>query len=211
MLLEAIELIRALWTGNEITFDGDFYSTRKARLYTPPISDIPLYVLSLVPESASFAGMYGDGLMTVASDPEVTKSIVKYFELGAREAGKDPETMPRLIEVNVAYTDDKDTVIRSFSEYWAGAVVPAMFNQNIYTPKMSETNGAVVGKDILMKKLCVSGDPEDHVKFVQQYIDMGFTHIFFHCAGPDQRDFLVGYGKDVLPRIRKEATQTVAI
>lgn len=209
MMLEAIKLIRALWTGGEVTFDGTYYATRKARLYTPPKSRIPLYVSSLVPESAAFAGMHGDGLITVANDPNTTRQIVNNFEEGAREMGKDPKTMHRLIEVSVAYTDDKDAAVRCFNEYWAGAMVPALFNQNIYTPKMSEMNGSVVGRDTVLKKLCISGNPDDHVRFAQQYIDMGFTHLFFHSAGPDQRDFIVGYGKDVLPRIRQRQAQAI--
>jgi coenzyme F420-dependent glucose-6-phosphate dehydrogenase len=207
MMLEAIQLIRALWTGGEVTFDGNYYSTRKARLYTPPVSDIPVYVSSLVPESAAFAGIYGDGLITVAADPDITKQIVKNFEEGAREMGKDPAAMPRLIEVSVAYTDDKDAATGCFLEYWAGAMIPAMFNQNIYTPKMSEVNGSVVGGDTVLQKFCISGDPDDHVKFARQFIDMGFTHIYFHSAGPDQRDFIVGYGRDVLPKIRQQQAQ----
>lgn len=209
MMLEAIQLIRALWTGDEITFDGIFYSTRKARLFTPPVSNIPLYISSLVPESAAFAGRHGDGLITMANDPDTVKQVVENFDDGAREMGKDPASMPRLIEINVAYTDDKDAAVESFREYWAGAMVPALFNQNIYTPKMSEQNGSVVGPDTIMQKLCISGNAEDHVKFAQQYIDMGFTHLYFHCAGPDQRDFIVGYGKDVLPRIRQRQAQRV--
>jgi len=210
MMLEAIQLIRALWTGGEVTFEGNYYSTRKARLYTPPRSRIPLYISSLVPGSAEFAGVHGDGLMTVASgNLDMTKEIVENFEDGALSVGKDPKTMPRQIELNVAYTDDKDTAVRCFKEYWAGAMVPALFNQNIYTPKMSEMNGSVVGTDSVMKMTCISGDIEDHVNFVQQYIDMGFTHIYFHSAGPDQRDFLVGYGKDVLPLIKQRQTEQV--
>ncbi len=209
MMLEAIQLIRALWTGGEVTFDGNYYVTRKARLYTPPVSRIPLYVSSLVPESAGFAGMHGDGLVTVAGDLETTRQIVKNFDEGARKMGKDPSNMPRLIELNVAYTDDFDAAARCFTEYWAGAMVPALFNQNIYTPKMSEMNGAVVGKDTLRQRLCISASPDDHVKFAQQYIDMGFTRIYFHSAGPDQRDFLVGYGRDVLPKIKQRQAQAI--
>lgn len=208
-LLEAIDLIRALWTGGEVTFDGIYYSTRKARLFTPPKTDIPLYISSLVPESASFAGIHGDGLITVGGQPDRAKQILENFEDGARHAGKDPTVMPKLIELNVAYTDDIDLAINVFKDYWAGAVVPAMFNQNIYTPKMSEMNGSVVGSDVLTHHMCISGNPEDHVKFAQQYIDMGFTHLYFHTAGPDQRDFIVGYGKDVLPIIRRKQAQKV--
>jgi len=34
-LIEAIRLIRALWSGEEVTFERNYYQTRKAKLYTP--------------------------------------------------------------------------------------------------------------------------------------------------------------------------------
>jgi coenzyme F420-dependent glucose-6-phosphate dehydrogenase len=204
MLLEAIKLIRALWTGEEVTFDGIYYLTRKAKLYTRPSEAIPIYVSSLVPESAEFAGRHGDGLFTVGGNsPEVYKKMLESFEAGAREAGRDPDKMPRLIELGVAYTDDREAAISSRRGYWAGALIPAMYSQRIYTPKMSERNGSVVGSEIIEQKTLISADPAEHMELANRYIDMGFTHLFFHCAGPDQLEFIKSYGRDVLPKIRR--------
>ncbi len=211
MMVEAIGLIRELWKGGEVTFNGDYYRTRSARLYTPPLSSIPIYVSSLVPESARVAGMHGDGLITVAGDPENVRQIVKNFEKGALDAGRNPGSMPRLVELSVAYTADRDAAIRCFREYWAGAMVPAMFSERIYTPRMSERNGMVVGDDTITRKSCISPNPDEHVKFALKYIEMGFTHLIFHCAGPSQGDFIARYGRDVLPRIRQmQAQEAVA-
>lgn len=203
MLAEAIDLIRALWSGQQITYDGTYYETRKAKLYTPPASQIPLYVSSRVPGSAAFAGQYGDGLITVGgSEPEQYKEILKNFDDAARSEGKDPSKMPKQIELNVAYTDDTDAAIECQKKYWAGSFIPALFDQKIYTPKMSQENGKMVGADTIMKTSCISGKAEDHIKYAQQFIDLGFTTLFFHSAGPDQRSFLQRYGSDVLPQIR---------
>src|SRR5947209_11891777 len=60
-LAEAIDLIRTLWSGEEVTYEGQYYQTRKSKLFTPPASRIPLYVSTMVGESATFAGKYGDG------------------------------------------------------------------------------------------------------------------------------------------------------
>ena len=204
MVQEAIELIRQLWSGGYVTFDGAFYSTRKAKLYTPPKTTIPIIMSSLVPESASFAGTYGDGLFTVAGpDLSVIREIVEKFEEGASNAGKDPVSMPRMIELNVIYASDTKEAIADFRKFWAGAIVPAMFNQNIYTPSMSEMNGSVVGDDTILKRLCVSDDPREHIQYIQQFIDLGFTHLYFHTAGHRQLDFIKSYARDVLPAIRQ--------
>jgi coenzyme F420-dependent glucose-6-phosphate dehydrogenase len=209
MLAEAINLIRALWTGDEVSYEGHFYETRKARLYTRPQQPIPLYVSSLVPNSAWFAGRHGDGLLTTGGETDdIYQEILENFAEGARQAGKDPSGMPRMIELNVAYTDDEQSAIAAMKQYWAGSFVPALYDQKVYTPAMSAKNGKVVGSDAIKQAMCLSADPEEHVKFALRYIKVGFTTLFFHCAGPDQRGFLSGYGRDVLPRIRQAAQLT---
>jgi len=79
----------------------------------------------------------------------------------------------------------------------------AMYLQNIYTPKMAAINGAVVGADMIKDHLCISADPEEHAKYVQRHIDLGFDRLYFHSAGPDQYEFIEGYGQNVLPLIRE--------
>lgn len=202
-LVEALALIRALWTGQETTFRGRFFNTCKARLYTRPETPIPLYVSSLAPGSAAFAGKHGDGLLTVGGQPpRVYEQMLREFATGAREAGKDPDRLPHLIEVPVEFTDDIAGAIQSRKRYWAATFLPALFNQKIYTPAMAELNGAAVGGDTIKERACISSNPEEHVRFAQRYIDLGFDQLIFHAAGPDQRAFLDAYGREVLPRLR---------
>ena|SRR5437763_11067321 len=207
-LAEAIELIRALWGGGPVSFEGKYYETRQARLYTPPASPIPLYVSALVPNSAAFAGKHGDGLLTVGGkQPHIYQALIRNFEQGARAAGKDPVKMPRMIELNVAYTEDIEGAIREQLKYWASTYIPALFDQKIYSPAMAQQNGEVVGAETVKKTGCFSSNPEDHVKYVQQYINLGFDSIIFHSAGPDQRAFLENYARDILPRLRALAQE----
>lgn len=206
MMQEAIELIRTLWSGEKVSFGGIYYTTRKAKLYTLPDKPIPLYISALVPSSAEFAGRHGDGLITAGGKkPEEYKKILENFDAGAREAGKDPSKMSKLVELWTEYTDDTKRAVEFMKKYWAGSFVPALYNQKIYTPEMSEENGMAVGSDTILQQSCISSKAEDHVEFARKYIDLGFTHIYFHSASPDQKSFLEWYGKDVLPKIRESA------
>ena len=204
-LIEAIKLIRALWSREEVTFKGKYYQTRKAKLYTPPASPIPIYYSTLSPRSAEDAGKYADGFITVGGkQPDLYKQILKNFENSAKEAGKDPSKMPRMVELNVEYTDDLETAIQYQQKYWAGTYIPALFDQKIYTPQMSAENGQAVGPDTIKKASCVSANAEDHIKFARQYIDLGFDQLFFHSAHPDQGTFLERFARDVLPQLRQK-------
>jgi coenzyme F420-dependent glucose-6-phosphate dehydrogenase len=207
-LAEAIDLMRSLWTGDEITFDGFYYQTRKARIWTLPQEAIPIYVSSLVPASAGFAGEQGDGLITTGGhEMPHYHQIIQNFDEAARNEGKDPASLPRMIELNVAYTNDTQSAVQAFEKYWAGSFVPALFDQKIYTPQRSAENGKVVGTDTIKRMSLISGNADDHVKYAQQYIDAGFTDIIFHSPGPDQRAFIEHYGRDVLPRLRQQQAQ----
>lgn len=205
MMVEAINLIRELWTGEKVSFEGCYYQTRKAKLYTLPKNEIPIYISSLVPESAYVAGYYGDGLLTVGQgeDTEKPKQILAQFERGAQDAGKDPENMPKAVELFVDYGVNVEEAISNFQEYWAGAAVPALFLNKIYTPEMSAENGKVVGPDTIRKQACMSENPEDHINFIKKYIDAGYTHLYFHSVASDQVAFLEAYGKDILPALKE--------
>jgi len=202
-LIESIELMRGLWSGEQVTFEGKYYQTHKAKLYTPPVSPVKIIFSALAPHAAEFAGKYGDGLWSVGGkQPALYKEMIQNFEESAKQAGKNPATMPRLIELNVAYTENVDAAVQEQLKYWAGTYIPAMYDEKIYTPKMSQENGAVVGADTVLKTGCFSPKIEDHIKFAQQYVDLGFDCLIFHCPGPDQRGFLEGYAKDVFPKLR---------
>lgn len=213
-LAEAIELIRALWTGEKVTHKGEHYETHDAKLYTLPEEPIPLYISSLVPESARFGGEYGDGLITAGGeDPDTYKEMLRNFAAGAKAAGRNAARAPRMIELSVAYTDDVDAAIEARKDFWAGTFVPAMFTERIHTPELSEKNGKVVGNETIKEAGCFSADPDEHVKYAKKYIDMGFDHLIFHSAGPDQQAFIESYGRDVLPKLRgrsKESSNATA-
>ena len=68
-LIEAITIIRQLWSGESVSFKGKYY-TVDAKLYDPPPQPIPLLTAANGRKSMRLAGQYGDGLVT---DPETWK------------------------------------------------------------------------------------------------------------------------------------------
>lgn len=204
-MIEAIELIRELWTGEKVSFDGCYYRTKKSKLYTLPKNEIPIYISSLVPESAYVAGYYGDGLLTVGGrrSLERCKQILSQFEKGAQDAGKNVESMPKAIEVSVEYGVDIEASIENRNKFWAGAKVHALYLNKIYTPEMSAQNGKIVNIENLRKNGCFSESPEEQIKFVKKFIDIGFTHVYVHSAASDQIAFIKAYGKDILPTLKE--------
>ncbi|MEA2125526.1 MAG: coenzyme F420-dependent glucose-6-phosphate dehydrogenase, partial [Solirubrobacteraceae bacterium] len=103
-LSEAIKLIRALWEGERVDFEGDYYRTEKATIYDRPDQPVPIYVAASGPLAAKLAGRAGDGLIvTSGKDPELYAKLTAAMEEGAEGAGRDAGTIKRMIEVKVSY------------------------------------------------------------------------------------------------------------
>src|SRR6266480_606206 len=70
MLEEAVDVIRKLWSGEEITHRGEHYTVEEARLYTLPDERPEIYVAASKPQAAELAGRIGDGLISTAPNEE---------------------------------------------------------------------------------------------------------------------------------------------
>ncbi len=85
MLEEAIELMRDLWRGKDITRHGAHYTVENARIYTTPPDEIPVIVSAFGPESGALAARIGDGFMSTAPDAE----LVGAYEREGRHGPED--------------------------------------------------------------------------------------------------------------------------
>jgi alkanesulfonate monooxygenase SsuD/methylene tetrahydromethanopterin reductase-like flavin-dependent oxidoreductase (luciferase family) len=79
--IEAIELIRRLWTGDMVTHRGAHYTVETARIYTRPDGEIPIVVSAFGPKALRLAAEHGDGWMTGGSDAEM---LARYRSAGGK-------------------------------------------------------------------------------------------------------------------------------
>ncbi|HET7028560.1 MAG TPA: TIGR03557 family F420-dependent LLM class oxidoreductase [Candidatus Limnocylindrales bacterium] len=83
-LSEAIEIIRALLAGEKVTHDGRYYTVDRAKLYSPPLHGVPIWMAAGGPQSATMAGREADGLIVSVKDPAeaIEKSIAPFKAAG---------------------------------------------------------------------------------------------------------------------------------
>ena len=62
---EAVTLIRTLWRGERISFEGEYYRTEKATIYDRPEIEVPIYVAA----PARWSRAMPDGRATASSAP----------------------------------------------------------------------------------------------------------------------------------------------
>ena len=203
-LREAIQLMRRLWSEERVSFDGTFYKTRNATVYDTPAGVIPLYVAAGGPQMARYAGRVADGLICTSGKGEALyrEQLLPAFEDGARQAGRDPASLDKLIEVKVSFDTDRQRALED-TRHWGALALSAEEKTGVEDPLEMERLADALPTERTASRWIVSTDPEEHVERIRFYADLGFTHLVFHAPGPDQRRFLDLYAERILPRLRQ--------
>ncbi len=193
-LIEAVTVIRALWTGQAVSHKGKHYSVN-AKLYDPPPRPIPLLIAANSRKSIPLAARHGDGLIT---DPNTWKEHKAEWESAARQAGKNPADMPVLVE-SFAVVGDKSEA-RKAAELWR--FLPKAFKglHNIPDPSAIQREAeSEISIEKVIDEWTVGTDPAAHIQAIKELFDSGVTIVNIHTGQQDQKRAIEFYGSKVLP------------
>lgn len=87
---EYIELVKALWSGENVNFHGDFFKAENLQLGFKLVNQIPIYIAGLSPEFLEFAGKAGDGalLSPALATVETTRRMSASVKAGEASANR---------------------------------------------------------------------------------------------------------------------------
>jgi len=199
-MFEAIEIIGKLFSGKEVKHDGRFFKMETSRLWTMPDKAPPIYVATAGPITAKRTGKLADGIITVGAPEEKIEGIFGKFAEGAREAGKDPSTMPKILQLHLSWAEtDAEAIANAVTEWPNGGMKFA--KQDIRSPKDFEQMAQLVHPEDFAGRMLMSADPEIHRREIQKFLEMGFDRIYLQNAGRNQAAWIDVFGREVLPKL----------
>ena len=202
-LRESVDLMRALWTGDRVTFEGEYYHTVGASIYDVPKGGIPVYIAAGGPLVARYAGRAGDGFICTSGKGMdlYTEKLMPAVREGAAKAGRTAEDIDRMIEIKISYDTDPELALQN-TRFWAPLSLTAEQKHDITDPIEMEAAADALPIEQIAKRWIVASDPDETVELIKPYIDAGLNHLVFHAPGHDQRRFLDLFERDLAPRLR---------
>ncbi len=200
-LVESIEVIRRLFSGKVVKHHGEHFTVESARLYTLPPSPPPIYIATSGPIMSERTGRIADGIITVGAPDEKIHGLLARFEKGAREAGKDPAAMPRIMQLHVSWADSREAAVEQAVREWPNGGM-AFPKADIRNPEDFEAMAKIVRAENFEGRVFMSADLGEHTAHIQHYIDLGFEEVYVHNVGRNQQAFIEAYAREVLPRLR---------
>ncbi len=188
-LEEAMAVMRDLWTGETTSHHGTHYTVENARLYTVPDDQPTVIGSAFGPQTARWVADSADGLW--CSGPR--SEPVEAYE----DAGGDGPTYTQL---HGCYAESEDEAIETIYKQWPNGSLPGELGQELPTPAHFEQATQLVEKeDIDESGTTTEPDPQAHIDSIEQAIDAGYDHVYYHQIGPDQERALEFYETEVLP------------
>jgi coenzyme F420-dependent glucose-6-phosphate dehydrogenase len=202
-LREALALIRALWSEQDVSFQGEYYTTVGATIYDRPEQPVPIYVAAGGPVAARFVGRVADGLICTSGKGMqlYTEKLLPAVAEGAAAAARDPDRIDRMIEIKLSYDRDPDNALQN-CRFWAPLSLTAEQKSGVDSAVEMERLADKLPIEQVARRWIVASDPDAAMLQIQPYLDAGFNHLVFHGPGDDQVRFLNQFAEDVLPRLR---------
>ncbi|GLW63812.1 LLM class F420-dependent oxidoreductase [Actinomadura rubrobrunea] len=190
-LEEAVEIIRALFGGRQVTHRGRHFRVDTARLYTLPDAPPPIYLSGFGDRAAALAGRIADGYMTTKPDPGPIQSF--------RSAGGHGKPMQAGLQT--CWGEDEGQAVKTAHRLWRVTQIEGEALQLLPLPRHFDQLGGLVTEEMVRRNVPCGPDPERHAAAIRPFVEAGFDEIYISQMGPEPDGFFEFYRDQVLPRL----------
>lgn len=196
---EALEIMRRLLDGEKLTYEGTWYRTDRAKLYSPPISNLPIWMAAGGPKSAVLAATMADGIITSVRDPETTRErVIDPAMRAAAEAGRDVPTIAA--GRWTVRADSPDDAWKALGA-WRGLRAPGRLEA--VDPADLRRRADDLEREQVLSSYTMVSTPEGYVDAYRPLVtDLGADVVTIQTTSLDQEATIALLGTDVLPELR---------
>jgi probable non-F420 flavinoid oxidoreductase len=189
-LRECVDVMRALWRGEEVSHRG-LVVVDRARIWSLPDEPPRLVAGAVSVETAAWAASWADGLITVNQPPEVLRRLIDAY----RDAGGRGD-----LHLHLSWARDDDTALAVACERWRSNCLPNSLSWDLETPEQFEAATRFVPPEEVARNVLVSSDPGLLAARLREFQQLGFTELYLHPVGADE-EFIDVFGAKVLPQL----------
>ncbi|HHC07846.1 MAG TPA: TIGR03557 family F420-dependent LLM class oxidoreductase [Actinobacteria bacterium] len=201
---EALEIMRRLLDGEKLTYEGTWYRTDRAKLYSPPVGPVPIWMAAGGPKSATLAARKAQGIITSVKEPEATiERVVEPAEAAAAEADRPP---PTLVATRWSvFARDEDEAWEALLP-WRGLRAPGRLEA--VDPEELRRRADAMPRDEILSRYSLVATPDDYVAVYRPLItEIGADVVTIQTTSTDQEATIELLGAEVLPRLREIAEE----
>jgi G6PDH family F420-dependent oxidoreductase len=193
-LAEAVDIIRALFAGGYVNYQGRYFEVERAKLYDLPDPPPPVGLAVSGPSSVQLAGEKADCMISV----EPSSDLVRGFS----EAGGSGK--PVYGQLPICWDRDEAAARARAQALWRWGAAGWAVQAELPDPQAFDAYSQFVRADDICQTVSCGPDTGKHVKAVRKFIDAGFTHVALVQVGAEsQGEFIAWARQELLPALRE--------
>jgi G6PDH family F420-dependent oxidoreductase len=175
-LADAIDVVRRLWSGENVNHDGPAGRVENLSLGEVPAAPPAIYVAAAGRRSAALAGRAGDGLIAVAPEADLVDAYH-----GAGGGGRC------IAQLHVSLAATEEEALATAWEWWPNGAVAGQVLSELARPQDFEAVAGGTRREAIHETVVCTTDAEPIVKAINRYVGAGFDTLYLHQIGPDQQ------------------------
>jgi G6PDH family F420-dependent oxidoreductase len=196
MLVEAVQIISALFNGGHVNFSGDHFRVDSAKLWDLPDIRVPIAVAVSGEQSVQRFAPLADAMIAVEPEAALCDG---WDRTGRRDA-------PKIGQLPVCWDADRDAAIARAHEQFRWFAGGWKVNAELPGPAAFAAATQFVTKDDVAENIPCGNDPDAIVSAVKPFWEAGFTHVaLVQIGGQHQDEFFAAARERVLPALREAA------
>jgi G6PDH family F420-dependent oxidoreductase len=192
MLGEAVEIIRALWDGGYLTYQGEHFEVESAKLFDLPDTPPELGIAVSGQASCALAGELADLMIATEPKPELVKMFAD-----AGGAGKGA-----VAQLPVCWGPDEAACRALAREQFGWAAGGWKVQAELPSPVNFAAYAQFVREDDIAELVPCGPDLDAIVEGVRKFAEAGFTEVALLQIGDAQAEFCDLYQSDLAPALR---------
>ena len=192
-LRECVDVMRALFAGEEVSHDG-LVTVDRARLWTRPETPPPLIAAAVSAETAGWAAEWADGLVTVLQPHDALRRVIDAYR---GNGGRGP----LVLQVHLSYDSAEERALDIAHDQWRTNVFAPPLPWDLDSVTLFDEAAKHVPREAVRGPVLVSSDPGQHTAWLQELVQLGFDEVYLHHVGQEQREFVEVFGDKVLPQL----------
>jgi len=196
---EALDIMRQLLDGEKLTYTGEYYTTDRAKLYSPPIHDLPIFMAAGGPKSAVLAATKAEGIITSVKDPADT--FAKVIEPARAAAAAIGRPEPMILASRWSIKAGNDDEAWETLGAWRGLRAPGRLEA--VDPMDLRVKADAMPRSEILERYSIVNSPDDYVSVYGPLItDVHADIVAIQTTSTDQESTIAMLGRDVLPALR---------
>jgi G6PDH family F420-dependent oxidoreductase len=194
MLAESVEAIRALFSGEMVTYRGAHITVEDARLFTLPSAPPPIALAGGGSQGAELAAGFGDALISTEPDADM---IAAYRE----RAGERARTIG---QVPLSYDTDAGKA-REYARRFAFGIAGWKVMAELPNVVNFDAAAATVRDEDLAEVAGIGAGADAHLDAIMTFVDAGYDEVCVVQIGDDKESFFRFWTDELAPRLERSA------